>query len=102
MARKEVSFVQWRELATRPNTRNNRDKNIFVFGFRDPLWVSRGTFFVLVPRFPSKSGLMNKHIVKHIVILVPRFPSKHIVKPSKSGQIRKHIVNTLIHCTQTS
>jgi hypothetical protein len=28
----------------------------------------RGTFFVLlVPRFPSKSGLMNKHIVKHIV-----------------------------------
>jgi hypothetical protein len=37
----------------------------FVFGFRDPLWVSRGTFFVLVPRFPSKSGLMNKHIVKH-------------------------------------
>jgi hypothetical protein len=39
----------------------------YVFGFRDPLWVSRGTFlFSLVPRFPSKSGLLNEHIVKHI------------------------------------
>jgi hypothetical protein len=29
--------------------------------------LSGHIFFVLVPRFPSKSGLMNKHIVKHIV-----------------------------------
>jgi hypothetical protein len=28
------------------------------------LWVSRGTVFhFLVPRFPSKSGLIHKHIV---------------------------------------
>jgi hypothetical protein len=29
------------------------------------------SFFVPVPRFPSKSGLMNKHIVKHIVKFIP-------------------------------
>jgi hypothetical protein len=40
-----------------------------------------GTFFVLVPRFPSKTGLMNKHIVKHIVS-----------KVSKGANIVKHIV----------
>jgi len=36
---------------------------------------------------PSKSGLMNKHIVKHIV-------NEHIVNiPSKSGLLNEHIVN---------
>ena len=49
----------------------------------------------LVPRFPSKSGLIHKHIVKHIVkhtetsdlvsFLVPWYPSK-------SGPTHKHIV----------
>jgi hypothetical protein len=47
-----------------------------------------GHIFV-VPRFPSKSGLMNKHIVKHIHFVVPRFPSK-------SGLIHKHIVKHIV------
>src|SRR6056300_114461 len=36
--------------------------------------------------YPSKSGLMNKHIVKHIV------------KPSKSGLMNKHIVKLTVEC----
>ena len=41
----------------------------FVFGFRDPLWVFVGQCFIFgaLYRYPSKSGPMNKHIVKHIV-----------------------------------
>ena len=38
----------------------------FVFGFRDLLWVSVGQHFIFGALCPSKSGLMNKHIVKHI------------------------------------
>jgi hypothetical protein len=37
----------------------------------DPPFVTQSvTFFALVPRFPSKSGLMNKHIVKHIISFI--------------------------------
>jgi hypothetical protein len=69
-------------------------------GFRDPLWVSRGTFFFLVPRLPSKSGLMNKHIVKHIVKTSGGKGGKTIVEwpcsgswyPPRSGLIHKHTV----------
>jgi len=73
-------------------------------GSLPPLWVSRGTVFV--PRFPSKSKLIHKHIVKHIVAL--QHKHKHTVIhifvselsisflvpwfPSKSGLIPKHIV----------
>ena len=32
------------------------------------LWVSVGQYFIFGALCPSKSGLMNKHIVKHIVI----------------------------------
>ena len=46
---------------------------------------------------PSKSGLMNKHIVKHsISFLVPCARHKHIVKPSKSGLMNKHIVKHIL------
>ena len=64
---------------------------------------------------PSKSGLMNKHIVKHIVgALYPSksgLMNKHIVKhaflrgqyfifgalcPSKSGLMNKHIVKHIV------
>ena len=38
-----------------------------VFGFRDLLWVSVGQYFIFGALYPSKSGLMNKHIVNHIV-----------------------------------
>jgi len=40
------------------------------------LWVSQGQYFIFGALCPSKSGLMNKHIVK----------------PSKSGLMNKHIV----------
>ena len=36
----------------------------FVFGLRDPLWVSVGQNFIFGALYPSMSGLMNKHIVK--------------------------------------
>ena len=36
----------------------------FVFGVRDLLWVSVGQYFIFGALCPSKSGLMNKHIVK--------------------------------------
>jgi hypothetical protein len=38
----------------------------FVFGFRDLLWVLRGQSFIFGALYPSKSGLVHKHIVKHI------------------------------------
>jgi hypothetical protein len=37
-----------------------------VFGFRDLLWVLRGQCFIFAALYPSKSGLIHKHIVKHI------------------------------------
>ena len=37
----------------------------FVFGFWDLLWVSQGQYLIFGALCPSKSGLMNKHIVKH-------------------------------------
>jgi hypothetical protein len=39
----------------------------FVFGFRDLLWVLQGECLIFGALCPSKTGLMNKHIVKHIV-----------------------------------
>jgi hypothetical protein len=45
-----------------------------------------GHIFVLVPRFPSKSGLMNKHIVKHIVLGTWEFLN------SMSGRAKKTVV----------
>ena len=41
-----------------------------------------GQYFIFGALYPSKSGLMNKHIVKHIGALFP----------SKSGLMNKHIV----------
>ena len=38
------------------------------------VWVSVGQYFIFGALYPSKSGLINKHIVKHIVdisFLVP-------------------------------
>ena len=48
----------------------------FVFGFRDLLWVSVGQYFIFGALCPStgKSGLMNKHIVKHIAKHESRSP----------------------------
>jgi hypothetical protein len=37
-----------------------------VYGFRDLFWVLRGRCFIFGALFPSKSGLIHKHIVKHI------------------------------------
>jgi hypothetical protein len=71
-----------------------------------PLWVSRGTFFV-VPRFPSKSGLIiHKHIETCLILgaLYPlvrtlfllagpcHYIGKALKAPSKSGLMNKHIV----------
>jgi hypothetical protein len=64
--------------------------SFFSFGVQrhfSLLCRSLGAHFFLVPRFPSKSGLMNKHIVK--TYLVPRFPSK-------SGLMNKHIVKHIL------
>jgi len=76
-------------------------------------WCLRGQYFIFGALCPSKSGLMNKHIVKHIVLA-----GKHIVKhivhlmglagsmyalcPSKSGLMNKHtgIVKHIVEATQ--
>jgi hypothetical protein len=69
---------------------------LFIFGIPiglawDLLWRHSVPF--LVPRFPSKSGLIHKHIVKHIVwILWGRCFSLSSLFPSKSGLIHKHFV----------
>ena len=55
-----------------------------MFGFRDLLWVSVGQYFIFGALCPFKSGLMNKHIVKHIAGLP--------VYWFKSGLINKHTV----------
>ena len=74
--------------------RNTKGENMglvgqfFIFGALCPpcpiLWVSVGQYFIFGALCPSKSGLMNKHIVKHIY-------------PSKSGLMNKHIVKHTIY-----
>jgi hypothetical protein len=63
------------------------------------LWVKtdRGSLSVsfLVPRFPSKSGLIHKHIVKHIRVNVS-FLSPWFRYPPKSGLLHKHIVKHIM------
>ena len=56
---------------TDTQAKNNREY-VFIFGVRDLLWVSQGQYFIFGALCPSKSGLMNKHIVKHIVKLPNR------------------------------
>jgi hypothetical protein len=57
-----------------------------------------------VPRFPSKSGLIHKHIVKHIVNLFLFFVVARFIFgapfPCKSGLVHKHTVEVWTN-TQT-
>ena len=49
------------------------------------MWVSVGQYFIFSALCPSKSGLMNKHIVKHIV----------------SGRMHNHVVKHIRTSAQT-
>ena len=66
----------------------------FVFGIWDLYWSLRvNDPFLGAALCPSKSGLMNKHIVKHIGDLFWVFAgSMYALYPSKSGLMNKHIV----------
>ena len=54
-----------------------------------------GQYFIFGALYPSKSRLMNKHIVKHIVAsLVPKCRNAYrALYPSDTQTIVKHIVN---------
>ena len=56
-----------------------------------------GQYFIFGALCPSKSGLMNKHIVKHIVGLRVIALFLGALCPSKSGLMNKHIVKHIGH-----
>jgi hypothetical protein len=61
-----------------------------------PLEKKGGIIFV-VPRFPSKSGLIHKHIVKHIVFFIFGSRSTFLALSfsRQSSALHKHIVNNI-------
>ena len=67
-----------------------------VFGFRD--LVGLVGLMPLGAQYPSKSGLMNKHIVKHIGMWGSQGSSADVYCLTSEGQVRQAVCLFLMRC----